>query len=314
MVLLVGFVLAVITAPTALTFEDNTTASYDKEGVFTINWTAGGSDEVNYTVYIYADDILYTSVVNDSATGRSFSNTTDANYTFTIEAVNSTGNKLNSTNISMIVDTTTPALIYSSIGTESNAASKSQSWIFVNVTSSDTNNDTLVFNLYYSNGTLVNSTSYSSYSPTQINWTSLAEAGYIYNVTANDSATNSNSTSSRTITLDTTDPTVTLSKSSLTSYSLTIIISGGGTCTVNRDGASISGSTLKEPGLSCGTSYSYVVTCTDSAGNSGSSSSTSFSTEGCSGGETPSAPEWEEKKISFILKNNSRCCFNSKKL
>ena len=74
---------------------------------------------------------------------------------------------------------------------------------------------------------------------------------------------------------------------------MTISISGAeGTCTSSGSGTkSISGSTLTVTGLGCGSSYSYIVTCTDSAGNSGASSSTSFTTSGCGGGNVTKLPK-----------------------
>lgn len=286
MILGMYFVMAA-EPPTYLTFDQNTTDGYDNDGTFTVNWTNGSTGDFNYTIYIYADDVLYNTLAeNDSTTGYSFTNTTEANYTFTVEAENSTG-KTNSTyNISMIVDTTNPVISYES-PTEADSASKSQTWIFVNVSATDTNNDSLVYSLYNSTGGL-EVQNITNYTVTTINWTSLSEGTYTYNVTANDSATNVNGPGTRTITLDTTAPSApTLSSSSSTSNSLTITITGvDGTCTATGSGTkSISGSTLTVTGLSCGASYSYIVTCTDNAGNVGtSSSSTSFSTSGCGGG------------------------------
>jgi len=74
-ILTISFVLG-IGAPTGINVEDNTTANYDKEGIFTVNWSAV-SEAGNYTIYIYADDVLFKSINNDSATGYSFSNTTE---------------------------------------------------------------------------------------------------------------------------------------------------------------------------------------------------------------------------------------------
>ncbi len=305
------FVMAVITEPDNLIFEDNTTVNYDKEGIFTVNWTAGGSDEVNYTIYIYADDILYTSVINDSTTGYSFSNTTDANYTFTIEAVNSSDDKANSTNISIVVDTTNPDIIYNPT-TETDEGGANRTWIFVNITVTETNNDTATFYLYNSTSLVYsNSSNYNLSEAITINWTGLSnDEVYYFNVTVNDSATNEDTSSYRTFYLDGTVPTsVTLTKSSSTKTSLTLTIaiddalSGiASSCTVDRSGASISGTgtsqTLTETGLSCATSYSYIVTCSDKAGNSKASSSTSFSTSACSssGGGTTNPPEWTIQK------------------
>ncbi len=294
---------ATASAPTNLLFSQNTTSSYD-EGNFSINWTAGSADVVNYSIYVYTGGGFFVKADNDSATGYSFNNWTEANYTFIIEAVNSTNNNTNSTsNISMYVDRTAPIitlpaytnatfkkntttltlnisvsdassgltgsiclidingtnqsfavsggwcnttqgnltsltdgnktisiyvndtvnilglnnsfvvqmdstnpLIDYGAGTSANNINLSQSNIYVNVSVTETNEDTITFLLWNSTGQ-VNSTSFTS-SVRTINWTNLSNGVYTYNVTINDSAVNSNTTSTRTITLDTINPLV----------------------------------------------------------------------------------------------------------
>ncbi len=308
------FVFAALDAPTDLIFEDNTTTNFDKEGIFTVNWTAVTNAD-NYTIFIYSDGAMYTSVKNDSESGYSFSNTADANYTFTIQAENSTvGQEKNSTNISMVVDTTNPDIVYNPT-TETDNGGANRTWIFVNITVTETNNDTATFHLYNSTGAIPaglvysNSSNYNLSEPVTINWTGLTnDEVYYFNVLVNDSANNSDESSDRTFYLDGTSPTsVTLTESSSTKTSLTLTISIvdalsgiASSCTADRSGASISGTgtsqTLTETGLGCGTSYSYIVTCSDKAGNSKSSSSTSFSTSGCGGGGTAPTYEWAFQK------------------
>jgi len=222
-------------------------------------------------------------------------------YNFTCAMWNATGNVINSSAVENVgIDNTVPELAYTT-GTPTTNTGADRAWIFVNITATDMTNDTITFALYNSSG-LVNSTNYTdSYGNTTINWTGLTNNKvYYFNVTANDSATNSVSLATITFYLDGTTPTlVTLAESSSTQTTLTISISANdalsgfasSSCTAtSRSGASISGSgasqTLIESGLSCGTSYSYTVTCSDRAGNSKASSSTSFSTDACSGGGT----------------------------
>ena len=267
------FVLAAITAPTDLLFGQNTTANYDNDGDFTVNWTAGGgSDEINYTIYIYADDVLYTSAVNDSETGYSFSNTTDANYTFTIEAVNATPDYANSSNISMIVDRTVPSLAYGT-GIGANNTGANRTWIFANVTASDTNKNSLVFSLYNSTS-LVNQTVYAdSYATISINWTGLPVETYTYNVTANDSATNSNSTLTRTFYLDSTVPTATASctPSNPTDNGEQVTC----TCSGSDSGSGIASSTANLVyTTSTAGSFTYDCSVTNNAGLSASTTAT----------------------------------------
>jgi hypothetical protein len=110
-VLSIYFVFAISTAPTGLTFGRNVTPAYD-EGNFSVNWTSGGGQaEANYSIYIFANNILFNKSWNNSLTGYSFGNYTEANYTFIIGAVNATANETNSTtNISMYVDRTAPLI------------------------------------------------------------------------------------------------------------------------------------------------------------------------------------------------------------
>jgi hypothetical protein len=125
-----------------------------------------------------------------------------------------------------------------------------------------------------------------------------------YNITVfvNDSLNNLNNTGSvLNVLFDNTSPSlITLSKVSSTQTVLTISISiqdalsvsSSSTCTVDRAGASVSGTggsqTLTESGLNCGTTYTYTVTCPDSAGNlmstSSSTTDVSFKTSSCYGG------------------------------
>jgi len=283
-VLSLYFVWAAASAPTGLTFDQNTTTNYDKDGTFTVNWTGGGGEpEINFSVYISKDGNLFKKDFNTSLTSYSFTNTTETNYSFIIGAVNVTSSETNSSLVWMIVDTTDPSLAYVS-PTPADNTGVDQDWIYVNVTASDTNNDSLLFTLSNSTG-IVNQTSYT-YTTTRINWTGLPKnVAYTFNVTANDSATRSTSIATRTFTLDAIAPSPSLTKKTSGQTSLILSISGAeGTCTVDRSGATISGSTLTETGLSCGKSYAYVVTCTDSAGNAGASPATSFRTTGCSSG------------------------------
>jgi len=109
-VLLTSFVQAVV-APNGLVFGRNATAVYDK-GNFSLNWTAGDADPaINYTLYVYADGVLYKKDWNSSVTGYNFDNWTEANYTFKVAALNTSGVEgANSTNVSLTVDRTAPTV------------------------------------------------------------------------------------------------------------------------------------------------------------------------------------------------------------
>jgi len=198
---------------------------------------------------------------------------------------------VNFTNVSVEVkDTTFPLIEYGSL-TPGNGVNVSRKNVFVNVSVTEKNEKNITFVLANSSGAIVNSITFSEMQHS-INFTNLDDGIYFYNVTIFDLWGNENHTATRKITLDTTPPSVSLSISTKNSTFLSInavitdATSGiNGTCLVNRSSASISGGgntqTISENGLSCGTSYSYNVSCYDFAGNLGSGSN-SFSTDSCS--------------------------------
>ena len=214
---------------------------------------------------------------------------TPGNYNITVTTVNGTGT-FNS-NISVTInDTTAPSLNFVS---PSHSASSNLSYnnsILVNVTAVDNVNlSTIVIRLFNSSHAQINSSN-STTSPLFINFTNnLAEGVYRVNVTANDSVGNVNNSETRIITIDKTVPSISLSKNSATSSTSVLNITatitdvtGANSCSTSRGSISGSGNTryVSETGLNCGTSYTYNVSCTDFAGNSGSSTS-SFSTDSC---------------------------------
>jgi len=121
-----------------------------------------------------------------------------------------TGNLFTTTNRTLTIDTVNPGVTYGA-NTAADNTNASRDWIFVNTSINETNTANITFKLFNSTGQY-NSTSYnlanSSVNNT-INWTSLAEGTYTYNSTVVDLASNSNSTSTRTITLDRSPPNVT---------------------------------------------------------------------------------------------------------
>jgi len=108
--------------------------------------------------------------------------------------------------LTLIYDTTEPTYEVGT-GTESNFTNFSRSFIFFNLSITEDNYENITFYLY--NDTLVNSTTQSG---TDINWTGLADGEYFYNATIDDLAGNSNSTDTYWITLDTTPPTIQITR------------------------------------------------------------------------------------------------------
>jgi len=214
---------------------------------------------------------------------------TPGNYNLTITTTNATGSF--SSNISVTInDTTSPSSIQFVSPTESDNTNLSRLNIVVNVTATDNGViNTIIARLFNSTRNQINSSN-SSTSPLFINFTGLSDGVYYFNATINDTYGNSNSTSTRTITLDTTSPVITLispadSTSSTTSaYNFTFNVTDTNTisnCSLIFDGSIINtltsanktGGTNGMYNSSLGiTTHSWSINCTDIAGNTGNSS------------------------------------------
>ena len=286
---LIGFVWATAaSSPINVIFNSNASADYD-EGSFFVNWT-NASVDTGYRIYIWMNDVLVnTTAVNTSATGLPYINTTEANYTFTIEALNDTeGFSANATNVSMYIDTTVPVIALPNW--DNSTLRRNNQDITLNVSVSDIlSNLTSSVCLVDVNGTNQSISVSSGWcNSTAISLSGLTDGNHTIDVHVNDTVNNLGVNGSYSVQIDTTSPSPTsLTLSSSTTNSLSISFSGSdGTCTASGSGTkSISGSTLTVTGLGgCGTAYAYTITCTDTAGNSGVSSSTSFLTTGCGGG------------------------------
>lgn len=289
-ILSMWFVAAVL-APTAVHFEQNVTPIYD-EGNFSINWTDSGTDAINFSIYISIDGgtNFYIKESNHSITGYSFSNTTDANYTFIIEAANSTPSYANSTMYNMSVDTTAPTI---SLPVYTNATiKKNTEQLTLNISASDAKSGlTGSHCLIDVNGTNQTVTINSGWcNSTVINLTGANDGNQTLNVYVNDTVNNFGLNNSFVVLVDTTAPTISLSESSSTrttiivSFSCNDAISGISSCSLSSSSGTVSSSTISS--LSCGTGYTVTVTAEDNAGNIASSSQSMF-TSNCRGGGLP---------------------------
>mgnify|MGYP001610564709 CR=1 FL=1 len=188
--------------------------------------------------------------------------------------------------------------------------------VFLNVTkSSGTQNTTYTMtNLTTSNGTTV------IFHVNTLNTSHWGQDTYTFTIWANDSLGNLNKSESVSFVVDLTNPTITstqLANSTQTSMSVELLLDGSysglnGVCTSSRSGSTVAGTTLGtgskyqylgESGLACNTNYSYTITCTDYAGNVGTSDF-GFKTDGCStssspGGSTGSTtPTWTNTVVA----------------
>ena len=268
-VFLILFVMAVAGAPSGLVIEQNVTALYD-EGTFAVNWTVGGADTThNYTIYIWVGgSLINTSVQNDSATGLSYVNTTEANYSFTIEALNATAVGTNSTtNVSMYVDATGPVVNFT--GYTNATFKRSTDNLILNISVGDAlsgiANSVCQFDINGTNETVTVSSGWCNI--TSLNLTGLADGNHTIKVYANDTVNTVGSNESFFVVwIDTTDPTATFSCTPLSVFATETV-----TCTCTGADASSGVSTTSftaSPSTADTGAATTTCTVTDNAGNS----------------------------------------------
>jgi len=134
-------------------------------------------------------------------------NLSDATYIWNCESKGSGRSDFGDSNYTFTIDTINPLIDYTT-GTPTNNSNQTSTNIFINVSVTEINEDTITFLLYNSTNP-VNSTDFTD-SSRNINFTNLPDETYNFNVTINDSAGNLNVTSRRMVVIDTTSPTITI--------------------------------------------------------------------------------------------------------
>ena len=165
------------------------------------NATVSGSNPVNITLYLdnianetnstgIQDDYIFTKIISDGV------------HPWTIESCDSTSCS-NVTSRNFTIETVSPVLSYVS-PTENNNSNVSQTWVFINATLTEINPLNITFRI--GNNTFSNFTTWATdnVSNMSINFTSLGEDTYTYNVTSCDTFSNCQTLDDRFITLDTT--------------------------------------------------------------------------------------------------------------
>jgi len=212
-------------------------------------------------------------------------------YNISVTVLNVTGAYYSNITIA-VNDTTSPSSVEFNSPTLANGVNLSQTSIPVNVTVADNVALSTIRIYLYNTTSFVNNTNVTSNSAL-FNFTSLPNAVYYLNVTANDTAGNQNTTGTgtRRIALDTVAPSISMSGTSAASsvtvsLDITDSTSGvNGSCVVNR--GTVSGTngtqTITDGSLNCETSYTYNVTCYDFTGNSANSAA-AYTTQSCNAG------------------------------
>jgi hypothetical protein len=140
---------------------------------------------------------------------------TPGDYMINISTLNGTG-VYNSSVTLTVNDTLSSSVAFGNVNTEVADAAFNRTFIYVNVTVNETQEDTITFELHNFTGGLLNRTVNTSSLARTYNWTAELGAGkYIYNVTVNDTF-NTRTSVSRTISLDWAVPNVTASCDSAT--------------------------------------------------------------------------------------------------
>jgi len=205
-------------------------------------------------------------------------------YVVLLRAEDNAGN-INLTSTTFSVDDTGAPAVYL---VNPDSGNYPRTWIFVNATSPDTGLSTLTIYLY--NQTNLVNQSIGASSPYSVNFTLLPDGLYYYNATACDE-TRCNSTETKSITLDTTGPSITIltpaNNSNWNVSSLEFDISTNEIAT--WCGISINGNTNQTMTLnssSTGASYTdnsiannkytFIVSCNDTFNNYGNSNTYNF--------------------------------------
>ena len=221
--------------------------------------------------------------------------------------VNDTAGNENSSAVTFFKDTTYPQIDFGT-GTAGAGDVVSRDFIYVNVSVTETNEDTVTFLLHNSSG-LVNSTSHTDGTRT-VNWTGLSDGVYTYNVTVNDTLGNSNTTSTRNMTLDTSAPAISFSCDSTSVYIGDVIV-----CSCSATSATDSSPTVSyTQNPSTASTGDFTTTCTalDDAGVS-ASSSISYSVARRGGGGYPNYKVFSDdlsKGYSKAMKKNWKMHFD----
>jgi hypothetical protein len=174
------------------------------------NWTTTDDFYPTLTCNLLIDgfanvlNLIATSGTPYNYTVQGFSETT---YTWNVTCVDGSGNSNTSDTKTFTIDSTNPSISYET-PTESDNAYLDRNLIAINISSSDATSglSNLTIYLYNASGLVYSNTSTTS--PYFVNYTGLPDGTYYFNSTAYDAAGNENSTATRTVILDTSNPTI----------------------------------------------------------------------------------------------------------
>ena len=178
-----------------------------------VNVTATDTNLNNITIRLYNRTdgaLLNTTNTATSPNYVNYSGLGDGEYAINATAYDILGqnNKTETRNIT--IDRINPAINIVSPTSNSSTTPTTDNNILVNVTATDTNLNNVTVRLYNaSSGALLNTTN-SATSPNYVNYSGLANGNYSINATSYDTAGNGNKTETRNITIDRTNPTISI--------------------------------------------------------------------------------------------------------
>ena len=169
----------------------------------------GNKNETIFYLYNSTLDLISNISRTGGITYVNFTGLTETNeiYYYNATHIDKAGNNGSSETRMITLDDINPQVEFAD-DTEKNDTYFNRDWIYMNVSVVEENKNETRFYLYNSNLNLINNTNYTS-GITYINFTSLdLNMVYYYNATHIDKAGNPNSTETRKITMDDTDPQV----------------------------------------------------------------------------------------------------------
>ncbi len=218
------------TAP-SITLNDPTNNKYLAKTNVSFNYTATDTEGLSvcelYGNWSGAWHKNFTWNATSGVMNKTWANISEGKYLWNVWCNDTNNNgQFYTSNFTFTIDTTNPLIDYSA-QTSANASNLSQTFLYVNVSITETNLQNITYSIYGTSGT-INSTTYTS-KKLYINWTGLSnDNNYTYQVNITDKANNKNFTEMRSLTLDTSDPTAVLSEptngtnSSATSTNFTV--------------------------------------------------------------------------------------------
>ncbi len=244
-----------------------------------INISATDTNLANITIFLSNS----TSLVNQTTTTSNnnfinITNLSDGTYYFNATATDILNNKNSTETRTVLLDSTTPLISFTA-PTNPNNSILAHNSILINTTITETNFANITFSLHNSTS-LINQTTFTT-QITTINFSSLQDGIYFYNVTIKDILNNQNTTETRTITLDTLPPSLSIiSPQNITYFNTSILIN----ISSNGDNIWFFNTTTNETYTSpvyrtLDGSNTIIAYANDSAGNINSSSITFYATE-----------------------------------